>query len=209
MVWGEPTREGSFQPITKALPGVSLDRAQRAAPRIYARMLDAAYGGLKHVSRRNLVIGGCTYTTGLLDPLQWIQNLRLPDGRPPRMDMYAHNPFTHEPPSFSAGFSPFDEVQFSDLPELARWIDHYLRPGLPLFLSEWTIPTAPDQEFNFWVDPNVAAQWITDALWLSRQWPRIYALGWVHVYDDPPFSYGGLLTAQGVRKPSFNAFASG
>ena len=209
MIWGEPTHEGNFEPITKALPGARLDRAQRAAPHIYARMLDAAYGALKRVNRRNLVIGGCTYTTGLLDPLQWIQNLRLRDGRPPRMDMYAHNPFGYRAPSFSVGVSPFDEIQFSDLPELARWIDRYLRPGLPLFLSEWTIPTAPDREFDFWVAPSVAARWITDALRLSRQWSRIYALGWIHVYDDPPLSYGGLLSAQGVPKPSLRAFADG
>ncbi len=209
MVWGEPTRQGNFQPIVKVLPGVRLDRAERAAPHIYARMLDAGYGALKRVSRQNMVIGGCTYTTGLLDPLQWIQNLRLPNGRAPRMDMYAHNPFSYKAPSFSVGSSPFDEVQFSDLPELAHWIDRYLHPGLRLFLSEWTIPTAPDLEFGFWVDPSVAAQWISDALRLSRQWNRIYALGWIHVYDDPPFSSGGLLTARGVPKPSFQAFAKG
>jgi hypothetical protein len=45
--------------------------------------MDAAYGALKQVSRRNLVIGGSTYTTGDIDTQQWIQNLRLPDGRPP------------------------------------------------------------------------------------------------------------------------------
>ena len=209
MVWGEPTREGNFHPLVKALPGARLDRAQRAAPRLYARLLDAAYGALKRVSRRNLVIGGSTYTTGLLDPLQWIENLRLPDGRPPRMDMYAHNPFSYQAPSFSAAASPFDEVQFSDLPELARWIDRYLHRGLPLFLSEWTIPTGPDREFDFWVDPALAAQWISDALRLSRAWRRVYALGWVHVYDDPPYSAGGLLSAQGVPKPGFQAFATG
>jgi hypothetical protein len=209
MIWGEPTRPGNFHPIVKALPGAKLNQAQRAAPHLYARMLDAAYGALKRVSRRNVVIGGCTYTTGLLDPLQWIQNLRLPNGRPPRMDMYAHNPFSYKAPSFSGGFSPFDEVQFSDLHELGHWIDRYIHPGLPLFLSEWTIPTAPDQEFDFWVDPSVAAQWISDALALSRHWKRIYALGWVHVYDDPPLSAGGLLTAQGVPKPGFAAFAHG
>lgn len=209
MVWGEPTHQDRFQPIVQAVPGERLNRSQKIAPHLYARMLDATYAALKRVSKRNLVIGGCTYTTGLLDPLQWIQNLRLPNGRPPRMDMYAHNPFSFTQPSFSAPASPFDEVQFSDLPELTGWIDHYLHRGLPLFLSEWTIPTAPDEEFNFWVDPTVAAQWISDALRLSRQWKRIYALGWIHVYDSPPFSYGGLLTENGEPKPSFQAFARG
>jgi hypothetical protein len=112
-------------------------------------------------------------------------------------------------PSFSAPPSPFDEVQFSDLPRLARWVDRYLHRGLRLFLSEWTIPTAPDQEFNFYVDPPVAARWITDALRLSRRWHRIYALGWVNVYDHPPVSNGGLLTQSGRKKPGFAAFERG
>lgn len=209
MIWGEPTRPGNFEPITAALPGRTLTGAQLQAPHLYARLLDAAYGALKRVSRRNLVIGGSTYTTGEIDPEQWIENLRLPDGRSPRMDMYAHNPFSTEAPSFSAPPSPFGEVQFSDLPRLAQWVDRYLRPGMPLFLSEWTIPTAPDDEFDFYVDPPVAAQWITDALRLSRTWKRIYALGWVHVYDDPPTTAGGLLYADGQPKPGFAAFARG
>jgi hypothetical protein len=210
MIWGEPTKPGNFQPLpTKVVPGGPLTSAQRAAPHIYARVLNAAYGGLKSVSRRNLVIGGNTYTTGALDPLQWIRNLRLPDGRAPRMDMYGHNPFTYKQPSFSDSIDPFDEVQFSDLHELAGWIDRYLRPGMPIFLSEFTIPTAADQEFNFWVDPPVAARWVTAAFKLSRAWNRIYALGWIHVYDDPPTSYGGLLTAAGQPKPDFRAFARG
>jgi hypothetical protein len=210
MIWGEPTRAGNFEPLVGASPlAAKLDPAQRAAPHRYAQILDASYGALKKVSRGNLVIGGCTYTTGLLNARQWIENLRLPDGRPPRMDMYAHNPFSYQAPSFAAAPSAFGEVQFSDLPELARWIDKYLRPGLPLFLSEWTIPTSPDQQFNFYVSPVTAAQWITDALRLSRKWHRIYALGWVNVYDDPPVTYGGLLTQTGTRKPGFQAFARG
>jgi hypothetical protein len=209
MVWGEPTRSPDFALTQTVPPGRPLTPAQRVAPHEYARILDAAYGALKAVSRRNLVIGGGTYSTGNIVTQQWIENLRLPDGRPPRMDMYAHNPFSAKQPSFSTPVSPFGEVQFSDLPELGRWIDRYLRPGTPIFLSEFTIPTAVDQEFDFYVDPSVAARWITDALRLSRHWNRIYALGWIHVYDDPPISNGGLLTDTGVPKPSFAAFAHG
>jgi hypothetical protein len=209
MVWGEPTRTGNFEPLVPALPGATLDKAQQAAPHLYARILDASYGALKSVSKRNLVIGGCTYTTGAIDTQEWIENLRLPDGRPPRMDMYAHNPFSYEAPSFDVAPSPFGEVQFSDLHELAGWIDKYLTPGLPIFLSEWTIPTSPDDQFNFYVSPPTQAQWITDALRLSRQWKRIYALGWINLYDNPPTTNGGLLTQSGVPKPGFKAFAHG
>jgi hypothetical protein len=209
MIWGEPTREQNFALTQRVAAGRKLNRAQQVAPHAYARILDDAYGALKLLSRRNLVIGGCSFASGDIDTQQWIQNLKLPSGRPPRMDVYAHNPFTAKDPSFSIPYSRLGEVQFSDLPELGRWIDRYLRRGMPIFLSEFTIPTRPDQEFDFYVDPPVAARWITDALHLSRSWKRIYALGWVHVYDDPPVSYGGLITKQGVRKPGFAAFEQG
>lgn len=208
MIWGEPTRRPRFEPLTRARPNTRLTPAQQRAPHIYASLLDKAYGALKGVSRRNLVIGGCSYTTGDIDTLQWIENLRLPNGRVPRMDMYGHNPFSFEDPNFSDPRSPMGAVQFSDLPELAQWIDRYLHPGLPIFLSEWTVPTAVDREFNFYVDPPVAAQWIRHALRLARGWRRIYALGWINVYDSPPETYGGLMTSDGVPKPSFYAFAS-
>jgi hypothetical protein len=209
MIWGEPTRAPNFQPTTAAKPGARLDAKQKRGPHVYAQMLNDAYGALKSVSKKNLVIGGCTYTTGSLDTEQWVQNLRLPNGRPPRMDMWAHNPFSFEAPSFHDPPSGDGAVQFSDLPELAGWLDRYIRKGLPIFLSEFTIPTQPDTEFNFYVDPTVAAQWVTDALRLSRHWHRIYALGWINVYDSPPQSYGGLMTVNGVKKLDFWAFANG
>jgi hypothetical protein len=190
-------------------PGSKLNAQEAAAPHKYALMLNDAYGALKRANRRNLVIGGSTFTGGDIDPYRWVQNLRLPDGRPPRMDMYAHNPFSYTAPNFSAPPSGDGQVQFSDLPRLARWIDRYLGPNIPLFLSEYTIPTAPNSSFPYWVDPSVAAKWITTALRLSRRWHRIYALGWINVYDDPPLSTGGLLDANGTPKPLFYAFARG
>jgi hypothetical protein len=208
MIWGEPTRSPNFQPLTPAVPGAQLNAAQRRAPHVYAQLLDSAYGALKRVSARNLVIGGCTYTTGDIDTQQWIENLRLPNGHAPRMDMYAHNPFGWEEPNFSDPPSPSGEVQFSDLPRLAHWIDRNLRPGLPIFLAEWTIPTNFDRQFNFAVNPATAATWVRAGLRLARGWKRIFGLGWVDVYDAPPRTYGGLLTTSGKRKPTFYAFAS-
>jgi hypothetical protein len=125
------------------------------------------------------------------------------------MDMYGHNPFSARDPSFSVPFSPDGVAQFSDLPELAHWLDQYLHPGLPLFLSEFTVATAPDHEMSYWVDPPVAARWVRDALRLCRHWTRIYALGWIHVYDDPPATNGGLLTKGGKPKPTYWPFLRG
>jgi hypothetical protein len=216
MVWGEPSRSHNFEPLTPAPPGArNLTAAQQTAPHRYAALLDAGYGALKQVSKRNLVIGGNTFTTGDISTRQWIDNLYLANGRRPRMDLYGHNPFSFRRPNLSNPPSPKDEFDFSDLGRLSQLVNRSLAPrhhNIKLFLSEWTIPTAPgDQEFNFWVDPGVASQWITDAWRIVRKSRFIYALGWVHVYDDPPGkgSTGGLLDFRGNPKPTYYAYKAG
>ena len=70
MIWGEPTRAAQFQPLTpERYTGQPLNARQRRAPRNYARILDAAYAALKQVSQRNTVVGGMSFTTGNISPL--------------------------------------------------------------------------------------------------------------------------------------------
>jgi len=76
-------------------------------------------------------------------------------------------------------------------------------------LSEWTVPTKVDLEFNFYVDPLVQAQWITDALRIAGSLPSIDAVGWIHLYDEPPESYGGLIETDGAQKPGYSAWKAG
>jgi hypothetical protein len=213
MIWGEPSRTPNFEPETPAKPFAKLNAQQQLAPHIYARLLDAAYGALKSVSRSNIVIGGMTYTTGDISTQQWIENLRLPDGKPPRLDMYGDDPFSFRAPNLANPPSPDQEIDFSDQGRLSKLVDRYLgRPGNPdpkLFISEWTVPTKVDLEFNFYVEPLVQAQWITDGLRVAGELPSIYAVGWIHLYDEPPQSYGGLLETDGTRKPGYFAWKAG
>jgi hypothetical protein len=208
MIWGEPNRKDDFRPEVPAkYTQTSLTAAQKAAPHLYARMLDDAYGVLKGISHSNVVIGGNTYTAGLLDPQQWLANLVLPDGRRPRMNMYGQNPFSYTVPLFGAKPSGYGEVQFSDLPRLESWTRTYLGHTLPLFLSEFCVPTAPDQTFNFYISPpSVAAEWVKDALVTARHARYIAALGWVNVHDELPVNSCGLIQQNGTRKPDFYAF---
>jgi hypothetical protein len=214
MIWGEPTRKPNWATLVPASPTASaLTSAQAAAPRLYARMLDVSYGALKAVSPQNLVIGGNTFTTGDIPVRMWIKYMRLPNGKPPRMDLYGHNPFSWRAPNLSDSPSPDGEFQFSDLGRLHTLVNEELaRPphSIRLFLSEWEIPTGPDNELNIYVTPAVQAEWITDAWRIVRQSSWIYALGWIHLYDDPPGgSMSGLFYHDGQPKPGYYAFKNG
>lgn len=217
MVWGEPDRVGTFQPETPGLLSATrLTRAQAQAPRIYARMLDATYGTLKAISPANLIIGGNTWTLGDISASTWIRYLRLPNGRPPRLDLYGHNPFTDRRPDLRQRQLIPGTFDFSDLDKLAPIVDRNLgRRGhrhIRLFISEFTLPTAPTPEFNFHVSLATQASWLRAALRIATHWKRIYAFGWVHTYDDPPgtgYITGGLLNADGRPKPAYYAFRNG
>ena len=214
MIWGEPDRIGNFATLVPAPANArTLTRAQATAPRLYARMLDSSYGALKAVSQRNLVIGGNTYTTGDIPTRMWIKYMRLPDGRPPRMDLYGHNPFCFRAPNLNNPPSPDGEFDFSDLGRLEQLVDSNLAPPhhqIKLFLSEWEIPTAPDDELNIYVTPAVQAQWITDGWRIVRRSSFIYALGWIHLYDElPGGSMSGLFYYDGQPKPGYYAFKDG
>lgn len=211
MIWGEPDRKPDFG-IDKTVPytATRLTRAEARAPNLYAQMLDRSYGALKAASKSNIVIGGDTYTTGDIPVALWIENMRLPDGKPPRLDMYGHNPFTSRRPSLTNPPTGYGYYDFSDLKRLWKLVNRNLAPPqhkLKIFLSEWTVPTAPDSEFPYYVTPALQARWITDAWRLLKSWPFVYDLPWIHLYDDPPGgSMGGLIYNDGLAKPGYWAF---
>jgi hypothetical protein len=219
-IWPEASRAEIFKPLIPEKRDRPLTAAMKQAPHKYAAMVDASYAALKAVSPANLVIAGGTFTTGDISALNWIKNLRLPDGQPPRMDLYGHNPFTARTPSFSDPPLGHGFADFSDLHVLARWVDRYLAKGgrnrkLKFFLAEFSAPTDhANFEFNFHVTRAVQAKWTTAAYRLADHWSRIYALGWFSLYDDAPRPDGlqvnrGLLTSTGKRKPSYFAYRNG
>jgi hypothetical protein len=218
MIWGEPTREDRFQPMGPEGSFGRLTRAGQKGVRLYARILDAAYGRLKARSRANVVVGGNTFTTGRVRPETFIRHLRLPGGRPPRMDLYGHNPFSMRSPNLAKPPLGSGFADICDLDELTGWLDRWQRrPGRPplrLFLSEYFAPTDhPNHEFNFYVDQATQARWLRAALRITRRWSRIYSLG-VFLYDDAPNPAGdevnrGLLTWDSRPKPAYAVMRDG
>jgi hypothetical protein len=217
-IWDEPNRIENFAPMTPEVPGQRFGNAQRAAPRRYARMLDAAYVTLKRESKANLIIGGNTVTQGSISPLHWIRSLRLPDGKHARMDIYGHDPFGVRPPTLNQPEIGNGNADFADLDTLVTWLDKYLKgskPRLRIFVSRYSVPSdhAPRGQ-TFFVDRDTQAHWLYDALKISETWPRIYAFGWSDLYDEPPTEAhdeitSGLFDWMGNPKPAAFAYQNG
>lgn len=214
MVWGEPTKSTNFQPMVPDNGRPLKGRRALRGPRLYARILDASYAALKRVSRRNLVIGGNTYTVGTVRPLFFIKALRLPNGRPPRMDLWGHNPFSLRRPDLADTTLGPGFADFNDLDTLVETLDRNMRGRLRVFMSEYSLPTNENHEFNFHVTERVQAQWLGRALRITRGWKRLYTLGYLGLYDDALQPDGlqvdrGLLRRDGTRRPAYRAFKRG
>jgi hypothetical protein len=205
MIWGEPARAENFRPMRARDP---------AGTRLYARMVDAAYGALKATSPSNLVVGGMTLNGGTVMPTLFARWLKLPNGRPPRMDLWGHNPFDGRFPDLAD--EPIGRFRgFNDIDTLHREISAYYRQGnreAPrLWLSEWTvISDKPSRIFlRFYVSAREQARWLRAAFDIARRTPYVAGLGWFTLLDEPPApgsANWGLMRADGAPKPSFDAF---
>jgi len=234
MVWGEPIRVPNFNVHPTRAPNYYARRdertgarlpvfnaLQRADARKYAELVDSTYGRLKARSKANMIIGGNTTTSGEVDPFNWVRHMRLSDGRPPRMDLFGHNPFGTRAPNLAKDQILVGTADFSDLDIFVPWIDRWLsRSGrnkrLRLFISEYTAPTdVPSFEFPYHVTREVQARWLAAGLRIARSWKRIYTLGWIGLRDPPPRTEdgqearNGLIDARGVRKAAYFAYRRG
>src|SRR5436190_2286653 len=99
----------------------------RTAPHLYASLLDTAYGAMHAVRPDVVVIGGGIHPYGLNDqyttaPDTFITNMVLPNGRRPRLDMFAINPYTERRLDLRLPKRPL-RVDFDDLDWLSRHLD--------------------------------------------------------------------------------------
>jgi hypothetical protein len=205
MIWGEPARAENFRPMPVNKP---------RGPRLYARILDAAYGALKAADRRNVVIGGMTLNGGTVMPTLFARYMKLPGGRPPRMDLWGHNPFDARFPDLSD--DPIGRFRgFNDIDTLHLEIRAYYRRGhrkVPrLWISEWTIISGrPSSIFlNFHVSARQQARWLRAAFRIARRTTYVAGMSWFTLLDQPaaPGSANwGLLRADGRPKPAYGAY---
>jgi len=210
MIWGEPSRGVQFQPMVRNSP---------VAPRLYARLVDSAYGALKQADRKDTVIGGMSFTAGDVTPKDWIRWMRLPNGKPPRLDMYGHNAFSTRIPRlrdkpFTNGnydFSDLDTMETQLHKTYARaYPSKFRKRGPRIWISEFTIQAGHgSQDFNFFVSRANQGRWIAAAFREANRTDYIAGVGWLGLLDEPlaPFNRTtGLLTYELKKKPSYFAY---
>jgi hypothetical protein len=223
-IWGEPSYGFNFQPMPPN---------SRVGPRIYAKLLDRAYVALKQASRANIVIGGMTLNGGSAvstpDFVKWLKVGKGKKARPPRMDLWGHNPFEGRLPNIKK--KPIGKFRgLSDVDTLYREIQRAYglrtrgkgknarvsrKVKVPrLWLSEWTVLSeqSPNLFGGFHVTPAEQAAYITAGYRMVQKLKYVKALGWYRLDDEPSNGQTGaawgLLTADGARKPSFDAYAA-
>jgi hypothetical protein len=206
MILNEVNSTRNFNPLPPGSP---------AGPERYALLLDDAYGALKAVNPANVVIGGMTYSAGVIDARDFLRWMRLPDGRPPRMDYYGHNPYSVRYPNLAE--KPFSPLvwDINDIDTLHSQLTSIYRrygPVPKLWLAEFGISDSANASFDYYVSRPVQARWVTAAYSLVDSVSYVAALGWFELLDEPAGSSGrlseGLMTAGGAPKPAFYAYAA-
>jgi hypothetical protein len=202
MIWGEPNRDGNLQPMPSNSP---------IGPRRYALLLNSAYHALKGVSRANIVIGGDTWSFGTVEPASFVRWMRLPDGKPPPLDDYGHNPFSVRFPKLSEKPYYPGGRDINDVDTLEAQLTRTYHRQIPLWLSEFTVSSDhANRAFSFSVSRNAQARWVTAAFRLANSVSYVAGMGWFNLIDDPPSPpdglTNGLMTWNLGPKPAFSAY---
>jgi hypothetical protein len=203
MIWGEPNRNGNFEPM----PANS-----KTGPQRYALLLNAGYHALKSVASANTVIGGDTWSFGTVEPADFVKWMRLPNGKPPPLDYYGHNPFSVRFPKLSERPYFRGGRDINDIDTLHSQLRQTYHRSVKLWLSEFTISSDHrNRAFDFAVSRRQQARWLTAAFKLVNSVNYVSGLGWFNLVDEPPSPHdqnltNGLMTYRLSPKPAFYAY---
>jgi hypothetical protein len=205
-VWNEPNFGDFWLPqCHQTAEGRVLD-----SPRAYAAVLAASYREIKRANPRATVIGGVAGPAG--DTAS-----RCPDGgdisvgtadfiaklarEKVRLDAWSQHVYPIGGPT-QAVFFP----SWTTMPKLQALVDK-LRKGAPIYVTETGYHTSYNRYHRYWVSERQQAAFLTQTYQVAARYPRVQIAVWFNLQDNPQWT-GGLLRADGSRKPAYRSFVA-
>ena len=154
-----------------------------------------------------------TFTVGQVSAPAFIRWMRLPNGAPPRLDYYGHNPYSTRFPKrpsepTASGVRDINDIDTLHSELAVAYRGHRAAPKL--WLSESASPATAQSRVRLLRYSSAQARWVTAAYKLADSVPYVAGLGWYELLDEPTTIAGylteGLMTAAGAPKPAFAAY---
>jgi hypothetical protein len=205
-VWNEPNFGTFWLPqCHQTAKGIRLD-----SPRAYAALLAASYREIKRANPDAIVIGGVAGPGGDT-PKACPESgdvsvgtsdfaLDLARQRPP-LDAWSQHIYPIGSP-LDAPFFP----SWGTMPRLQRAVDK-LKRGIPIYVTETGYHTSYNRYHRYWVSEAQQATFLDQTVQIAARYPRVKIAVWFNLQDNT-FWTGGLLRADGSRKPAYARFVA-
>jgi hypothetical protein len=193
-------------------------KGKPVAPRIYAAIYRAAYGGIKSGNSRALVGIGETSARGrdrvlgragtqeTESPGKFAHLLSLQ--RPAlRFDAWSHHPYSTSPSAPPTQRVRWPNVTLTQLPRFEESLDKWFHRTVNIWITEYGYETKPGEPKGVTIARQAA--YARTALNIAANDPRVTMFIWFILRDDPTSSWqSGLLNRDGSKKPAFNTIAA-
>jgi hypothetical protein len=217
MAWNEPNNPVFLKPQYRRTGKTWTIQSGRD----YAKMCNAVVQGIKSVQRSSKVACGATGPRGnnnpnssrpSVSPIPFLRAMKA--GGAKGFDAYAHHPYYGSPaetpttkPPPGRRSQPPTAVTLGNINVLIAELDKLYGKKTRVWVTEYGYQTNPPDKI-FGVTLSKQATYLTQAVGVARANPRIDLFLWFLLRDEQRLSgwQSGLLTFDGKRKPSFDAF---
>ena len=218
MAWNEPNNPVFLKPqFRRTSQGGWVIQSGRD----YAKICNAVVQGIKSVRRSSRIACGATAPRGnnnpsssrpSVSPLPFLRAMRA--GGAKGFDAYAHHPYYQSPvetpstrPRPGASGQAATAVTLGNFDTLVSELNRLYGRRTRIWITEYGYQTNPPDRI-IGVPYGKQASYLTQATTYARRHPQIDLFLWFLLRDEPRLSgwQSGLVTVDGKRKASFNAF---